>query len=98
MLVRALCVSLLLFGTAATSLGQSTGGVVNTPYGPLSVFPADNPWNQDISQLPVHSNSATFLQSIGLTKTLHPDFGTVYNGAPNGIPYVVVRGTQAKVP
>src|SRR6185436_10493092 len=34
----------------------------------------------------------------GLTKTLHPDFGTVWNGAPNGIPFVVVRGTQAKVP
>jgi hypothetical protein len=29
---------------------------------------------------------------------LHPDFGTVYNGAPSGIPYVVVAGTQPKVP
>jgi hypothetical protein len=28
---------------------------------------------------------------------LHPDFGTVWNGAPNGIPYVVVAGTQARV-
>jgi hypothetical protein len=29
---------------------------------------------------------------------LHPDFGTVYNGSPNGIPYVLVPGTQPKVP
>ena len=29
---------------------------------------------------------------------LHPDFGTVWEGAPIGIPYVVVPGTQPKVP
>ena len=27
-----------------------------------------------------------------------PDFGTVWDGAPNGIPYVLVGGTQPKVP
>jgi hypothetical protein len=34
---------------------------------------------------------------MGLGTSLHPDFGTVWNGAPNGIPYVVVSGSQAKV-
>ena len=29
---------------------------------------------------------------------LHPDFGTVYDGAPNGIPYITVLGTQTKYP
>ena len=29
---------------------------------------------------------------------MHADFGTVYNGAPNGIPYVVVPGSQPRVP
>ena len=29
---------------------------------------------------------------------LHPDFGTVWDGAPNGIPYIVVSGSQPKVP
>jgi hypothetical protein len=61
-------------------------------------FPDDNPWNQDISAAPVDPNSAALIASIGLDKPLHPDFGTVYEGAPNGIPYVVVTGTQAKVP
>src|SRR4030095_86093 len=61
-------------------------------------FPADNPWNQDISNAPVDPNSNNLIASIGTTVTLHPDFGTVFNGAPNGIPYVVVAGNQARVP
>jgi hypothetical protein len=61
-------------------------------------FPSDNPWNQDISTAPVDPNSANLIASIGLNTGLHPDFGTVYNGAPNGIPYVVVSGAQEGVP
>jgi hypothetical protein len=62
------------------------------------VLPADNPWNQDISRDPVDPNSQSMLKSIGLDKGLHPDFGTTYRGAPNGIPYVVVGGSQPRVP
>src|SRR4051812_36642112 len=58
------------------------------------VFPADNPWNEDVSKSPVDPRSAAILRRIGLEKPLHPDFGTVYQGNPNGIPYVVVPGTQ----
>jgi hypothetical protein len=65
--------------------------------GALRVFPADNWWNTDISADPVDPNSGTLIASCGL-RGLHADFGTVYNGAPNGIPYVVVSGAQAKVP
>lgn len=61
-------------------------------------FPADNPWNQDISNEPVDPNSNNLIASIGNSVNLHPDFGTVWNGAPNGIPYVVVSGTQPRVP
>jgi hypothetical protein len=61
------------------------------------VFPADNPWNQDISAAPVDPNSANLIASIGLNTGLHPDFGTTWAGAPNGIPYVVVSGAQGKV-
>ncbi len=61
-------------------------------------FPDDNPWNQDISQAPVDPNSQNLIASIGLTTTLHPDFGTVWNGVPNGIPYMVVPGNQPFVP
>ena len=62
------------------------------------LFPSDNPWNQDISTAPVDPNSANLIASIGLNSGLHPDFGTVYNGAPNGIPYIVVSGAQLLVP
>jgi len=62
------------------------------------VFPPDNPWNTDISKLPLRPNSANFIESIGADKPLHPDFGTFWQGAPNGIPYVVVRGDQPRVP
>jgi hypothetical protein len=61
-------------------------------------FPADNPWNQDISKEPVDPNSDKLIASIGKDRPIHPDFGTVYEGAPNGIPYVVVDGKQKKVP
>ena len=62
-------------------------------------FPADNAWNHDVSADPVDPNSAAIINSIGLNTGLHPDFGSgLYDGAPIGIPYVVVAGTQAKVP
>lgn len=62
------------------------------------VFPADNPWNEDVSTSPVDPNSDRLIASMGLDVGLHPDFGTVWAGAPNGIPYVVVTGLQQKVP
>ena len=73
-----------------TGAGADLGG--------RKIFPADNPWNRDISREPVDPNSAALVASIGLEKGLHPDFGTVWNGAPNGIPYIVVPGTQPRVP
>jgi len=60
-------------------------------------FPDDNPWNRDISKEPVDPGSATLIAACGL-RNLHPDFGTVWNGRPIGIPYVVVGGNQPKVP
>jgi hypothetical protein len=90
---------------AQTSFTGSGGGSLPTPdLGPGAslhgkrVFPADNPWNQDISTAPVDPNSANLIASIGLNDSLHPDFGTVWAGAPNGIPYIVVSGTQPPVP
>jgi hypothetical protein len=71
---------------------------VGADLGDMRLFPADNPWNQDISGQPQDPNSDALIASIGLDKPLHPDFGTVYNGAPSGIPYVVVSGTQPRVP
>jgi hypothetical protein len=55
-----------------------------------SIFPPNNPWNQRVDGLPVAQDSAKLIASIGLNDPVHPDFGTVYNGAPNGIPFAVV--------
>ncbi len=59
----------------------------------LKVFPADNPWNWDVSQHAVHPKSDAYVNSIGRDKPFHPDWGTQY-----GIPYVIVSGKQKKVP
>ena len=65
---------------------------------PFPLFPTDNPWNARVDTLPLDPHSAAYLKSIGLDTGLHADFGTVWDGAPNGIPYVCVSGTQKKVP
>ena len=75
---------------AALGVGASLNGAVP--------FPSGNAWNTDISATPVDPNSDALIASIGLGTGLHPDFGAgLYNGAPIGIPYVVVAGTQTPV-
>ncbi|MEP4649354.1 MAG: hypothetical protein ABJ314_04175, partial [Ilumatobacter sp.] len=74
---------------APPTTGPTVGG--------CPVFPADNPWNQDISGFPVHARSNRIIAKIQATGSddLHPDFGE----NPNyGIPYVVVGGDQERVP
>ncbi len=61
-------------------------------------FPPDNPWNTDVSGLPVHPRSDALVASIGSDGRLHPDFGTFYDGGPIGIPFVVVGAGQPRVP
>ncbi len=63
----------------------------------LQVFPSDNAWNTEVSGLPVHANSARYLESIGLDRGLHADFGTVWEGAPIGIPYTLVDSSTPRV-
>jgi len=63
------------------------------------IFPADNPWNQRVDRLPVASNSAKLIASIGLNDPVHPDFGSgLYDGEPIGIPYAVVSSSIHRVP
>lgn len=58
------------------------------------VFPPDHILNVPIDKLPVDPKSATYIQSIGATRFLHPDFSQ-YGG---GIPYNVVPASQPGVP
>ena len=62
--------------------------------GDFSIFPDDNVWKWDISNYQVHPNSANYIDSIGVSTKMHPDFGTVWEGAPIGIPYVIVSAGQ----
>lgn len=75
---------------AAQNAGVPTIG--NCP-----VFPADNPWNTDVSAFPVEPNSESYIASISAEgdEYLHPDFGS---NPDYGIPYVVVPGDQPPVP
>lgn len=77
---------------------QVLGG--NLPL-PLPLFPSNNWWNTDISSAPVDANSAAFINYIGATRKLHPDFGGD-SGDPSspiyGFPYIVVTAAQPRVP
>ena len=62
------------------------------------VFPQNNIWNTPIDKLPVHSRSQEYINFLGTTTKLHPDFGSgLWQGEPFGIPYNTVPGTQKKV-
>jgi hypothetical protein len=39
------------------------------------VFPSDNPWNANVSALPLHPRAAEILAMMNPTRTLHPDWG-----------------------
>ncbi len=59
------------------------------------ILPAEDPLNQEVAGLPVSPHSSEYVESIGLTAHLHPDFG---NNPAYGIPYEVVGPEQPKVP
>lgn len=81
---------------AADSPPPSLG--INASLQGRELMPADSPWRQDISKAKADPNSPRYIAAIGAGKPLHPDFGTVWQGAPMGIPYVVISGDQKKVP
>jgi hypothetical protein len=66
------------------------------------LFPPDNIWNVPVDHLPVHPNSAAYVDTIGRFEYMHADFGSGIwppeGGGPIGIPYVIVPGNQPKVP
>jgi hypothetical protein len=63
----------------------------------MTIFPADNAWNQDISSKSVDPNSSQILNAYA-GSGVKADFGSgLWDNAPIGIPFVVVCGTQPKV-
>jgi hypothetical protein len=71
-------------GSGTARLGDDFNG--------RALFPSDNWWNQDISAAPIDSQSSSFIDGIGRTRTAHPDFGP----PPYGIPYVSVDGSESR--
>lgn len=59
------------------------------------ILPASDPLNEEIADAPVDQHSKAYIESIGLTAHLHPDFG---RNPDYGIPYAVVPRNQRKVP
>ncbi len=70
----------------------------NVSLGGRRLLPDDSPWHADISQAPVDPSSEKILARIGMDKPLRVVFGPEWEGAPMGIPYVVVGADQKKVP
>jgi hypothetical protein len=94
-------VAALLALAAALNAADEKGSPPKPETGPNTdlhgalLLPADNLWNRDVSADPVDPNSDNLIASIGLAKRLHPDFGPKPD---DGIPYVVVSGSQPRVP
>jgi hypothetical protein len=84
--------------TAAPPDGGPGGGAPSGPatsLGGCRIFPADNPWNRDVSGDPVASNSAALLQEMSPGNAIHLDLGTTEESY--GIPWSVVPDGQPLV-
>ncbi|MFN8305312.1 MAG: hypothetical protein U0T79_00940 [Ferruginibacter sp.] len=63
----------------------------------IAIFPADNPWNKDISASPIDPYNTQIIAALG-TNAVKADFGSgLWQGAPIGIPYIVVCGNQPRI-
>jgi hypothetical protein len=91
--VKVLAAAGAALALATAALG---GSAPKSPMlGGCPVFPATSVWNQRVDKLPVASNSATLIASIGLDSPVHADFGSgLWDGSRIGIPYVVVDGKK----
>src|SRR6188768_3722780 len=62
----------------------------------ITIFPADNAWNQDVSKAAADPYSSQIITTIS-TARVKADFGAgLYENLPIGIPYTVVCGSQPK--
>jgi hypothetical protein len=89
-------VAVLAAAPAVTAQPQRNGPLPQ----PLPLFPPDNWWNLDVSAAPVDPRSAAFIEFIGATRGMHPDFGGDAGSEPEiyGFPYASVDAAQPLVP
>jgi hypothetical protein len=101
--VAALAVAVHALASSTSARGTPPRLATSVPGTPprlagCQILPSDNPFNQPVNRLPVAADSQQILARIGLEAHVHPDFGTVYAGAPNGIPINVVTSRTRRVP
>ena len=90
--------TLSIVAVASLAVGTIAAGSPVRRAPRCQVFPRDNHWNVRVDKLPVASNSATLVRSIGPDRPVHPDFGWgLYEGRPIGIPYTTVSKRQRRV-
>lgn len=83
----------------ASALAAATAAHAAPALDGCPMFPANNVWNTRVDWLPPDAASSTYVGSIGASRNFHMDFGAgLYEGAPIGIPFVTVPGTQPPVP
>ncbi len=97
-LIASIAVCAAVIAIWAPSVGASAARTARPRIGGCTVFPANNAFNQRVDRLPVAPDSEQILARIGLESVVHPDFGTVYGGAPNGIPVTVVSSHVRRAP
>jgi hypothetical protein len=84
--------ALVVAGCVATP--RPSGGSV----GACPMFPADNVWHADVSNLAVQPRSTAWRTAIGAGAGLKADFGSgLWNGGTIGIPWTSVDGGQPPV-
>jgi hypothetical protein len=85
-------------GASAVDRGGPAAPVQTKDVGGCDVFPADNYWNAEVSDLPRHPRSRQWLSRMSPKTTLHPDFGPSYGDGPGyGMPITVVGSGHRKV-
>ncbi|MEA2945986.1 MAG: hypothetical protein QOI40_1316 [Alphaproteobacteria bacterium] len=90
--------TLLAAHAAAQGVAAKVEAGPNADLGGRRLLPDESPWYRDVSKDRVDRSSNRILARIGMSKPLHADFGPEWQGAPIGIPYVVVSKSQARVP
>jgi hypothetical protein len=92
--LKAIIALIVAVGLVGSRIALAQGPVI----GGCPVLPANNIWNTPIDTLPVDPNSNAYVTTIGASTHPHADFGSgLWNGAPIGIPFVVVPASQPMV-
>src|SRR5512133_58177 len=102
--IRMLILVWMISGSASTSPARAGSmelqneSVSSGLIGGCPLFPSNNIWNTRVDNLPVHTRSDQWVNTIGRSTGFHMDFGSgTWAGGPIGIPYNIVGSSVPKV-